>query len=117
MNFKNLFSLLIITILLFNCSSSSSDDGDEQQDPDPTALTYNDDIRSIISENCTQCHGNPTSQGAPTSYTTYNQVRADVDKIISRINSSSNPMPPTGQINSSLRSMIEQWKADGLLEN
>ncbi|MEP1489658.1 MAG: hypothetical protein ABJL44_02585 [Algibacter sp.] len=117
MNFKNLFSLLLITTLLFNCSSSSDDDEETMQNPDPTGLTYDDDIKSIITGNCTQCHGSPTTQGAPTSFTTYNQVKASVDLIISRINSTSNPMPPSGQIASGLRSTIEQWKTDGLLEN
>ena len=117
MKFKNLFALLIITTLIFNCSSSSNEDEETIQDPDPTGLTYNDDIKSIITGNCTQCHGSPTTQGAPTSYTTYNQVKTDVDKIISRINSTSNPMPPSGQIASGLRTTIEQWKDDGLLEN
>lgn len=114
MNFKNLFAFFIITSLLFNCSSSSDDTIDE---PDPTALTYNDDIKSIITGNCTQCHGTPPSQGAPVSFSTFNQVKGSIDKIISRINSTSNPMPPSGQINSSLRSQIQKWKDDGLLEN
>lgn len=117
MNFKNLFSLLIITTLLFNCSSSSSNDEETMLDPDSTGLTYNDDIKSIITGNCTQCHGSPTSQGAPVSFTTYNQVKADVDKIISRTNNTSNPMPPSGLMSSDLRATIEQWKTDGLLEN
>lgn len=117
MNFKNLLSLLIIAALTFNCSSNSDDDEETMQDPDPTGLTYNDDIKSIITGNCTQCHGSPTTQGAPTSFTTYNQVRTSVDIIISRINSTSNPMPAAGLISLDLRNKIQQWKDDGLLEN
>ena len=70
-----------------------------------------------MSGNCTSCHGSPTSNGAPTSYTTYNQVRNDVDKIISRINNASNPMPQNGLMPLATRQLIQQWKDDGLLEN
>ena len=120
MKFKNLIYASAMSILLFNCSSDSNDDlepKEEEMNPDPTAITYNADIKSIINNNCNNCHGNPVDNGAPFSLTTYSQVKDRVDRIIARANSSSNPMPPSGQINSGLRATIQQWKDDGLLEN
>ena len=120
MKTKNLICALAMLIILFNCSSDSSDDLSGQPDPDPdptTKVTYNADIASIINSNCTQCHGSTPSNNAPFSLTTYDEVKGKVDRIIVRTNSSSSPMPPAGQINSSLRDMIQQWKDDGLLEN
>lgn len=105
-------------MLFFTCSSSSSDDVNPDPDPGPTTeVTYDDDVKAIINSNCTSCHGATPTNGAPTSYTTYNQVKNDADKIISRINNAGSPMPPTGLMAQSLRDKIQQWKDDGLLEN
>jgi len=120
MKFKNLTYTLAITLLLFNCSSDSNDDLIQEEEIDPTVITYDGDIKSIISNNCHQCHGSTTDNGAPFSLTTYDQVKSRVDRIIARTNNASNPMPPAsagGQISSGLRAMIQQWKDDGLLEN
>ena len=118
MKSKNLICMLVMSILLFNCSSDSNDDLKEKEmDPDPTTITYDANIASIINNNCNQCHGSTPSNGAPFSLTTFDQVSGRVDRIIARTNSTSSPMPPAGQINSGLRDMIQQWKDDGLLEN
>lgn len=120
MKTKNLIYLFVLSMMLFNCSSDSNDDlmqEEEEMNPDPTAITYEGAIRSIINNNCTQCHGSTPSNGAPFSLTTYDAVKGRVDRIIARTNSASNPMPPAGQISLSLREMIQQWKDDGLLEN
>ncbi|WJJ97899.1 c-type cytochrome [Algibacter luteus] len=118
MKTKNLIFVLAISMLLFNCSSDSNDDVKEQEmNPDPTTITYSANIASIINNNCNQCHGSTPSNGAPFSLTTYDDVKNRVDRIIARVNNSTNPMPPSGQISSSLRDMIQQWKDDGLLEN
>lgn len=121
MNFKNLFIGFSLIALLFSCSSDSSDDltqnPDPDPDPEPTAkITYDDDIKTIMTNNCTSCHSSPP-QGAPFSLTTYTQVKNRVDGIISRINNASSPMPPSGLMPQNLRDMVQQWKDDGLLEN
>lgn len=119
MKFKNLIYALAISLLLFNCSSDSNDDLTPEEDmtPSPTAITYDGNIRSIMSNNCNQCHGSTPQNGAPFSLTTFDQVRNRVDRIIARTNSTTSPMPPAGPISSNLRAMIQQWKDDGLLEN
>ncbi|WP_242085149.1 hypothetical protein [Aestuariivivens sediminis] len=121
MNFKNLTFILSLVFLIWGCSSSSTDDltnnPDPDPDPDPDPITYNADIASIISSNCIGCHGNPPTQNAPFSLTTYNEVKTRVNTIISRINNTTNPMPPTGLMPQTNRDLIQQWKDDGLLEN
>jgi uncharacterized membrane protein len=124
MKSTKLIYALALCLIFFNCSSDSNDDLQEEQeeqqeemDPNPTPITYNDDIRSIMTNNCTQCHGSTPTSGAPFSLTTYSQVSGRIDRIIARTNNASNPMPRAGLMSIELRDMIKQWKDDGLLEN
>ncbi|MEW4924737.1 hypothetical protein [Algibacter sp. 2305UL17-15] len=118
MKFKNLIYVCAFSVVLYTCSSSSGDDLNDDKGQMPAEkVTYLDDTKSIIDNNCTQCHGNTPTNGAPFSLTTFDDVKNRIDRIIARVNSASNPMPPSGQINADLRAQIEQWKADGLLEN
>ena len=118
MKFKNLIHVMAVTIIFFNCSSSSNDDLTEQAPELPTGkITYDANVKAIISNNCTNCHGSPASNGAPTSYSTYTQVKNSIENILGRINNASSPMPQGGLMTQSLRDDIQQWKDDGLLEN
>lgn len=125
MNFKYLMSLLVITVLLFNCSSGgddpSSPDPTPDPNPDPTTVTYNGHIKSIMSNNCTSCHGSTPTNGAPMSLTTYSQVKSAVETrgLITRINSTSNPMPPSpnSPLSNADKNLVQQWKDGGFLEN
>ena len=118
MTFKHLIFVTITSLFIMNCSSTSGDDLSETPDPNPsTKITYDADIKSIMSSNCTSCHGNPKTNGAPTSYTTYTQVKNGINSIISRVNNVSNPMPQAGLMPQANRDLIQQWKDDGLLEN
>ncbi|GAA4281137.1 hypothetical protein [Gaetbulibacter aestuarii] len=127
---KNLQIILLafIIVLFYNCSGDSAPAEDTNTNnpsnpspnPDPaptTKVTYTADIAGIMSGNCTSCHSDPPTQGAPQSLTSYTQVKNYVDLIIARVNSSTNPMPPTGQMPEDTRSLIQKWKDDGLLEN
>ena len=119
MKSRKLIYALAISLLLFNCSSDSSDDleDDEEQGMNPgTNITYDANIKTIISNNCTQCHGSTPSRGAPFSLTTFDQVKGRIDRIIARTNDASSPMPTAGLMSTKLRDQIKQWKEDGLLE-
>ena len=118
MKFKHLIFATMTSLFLMNCSNSGGDDLSGTPDPDPdTKITYDANIKNILNNNCTNCHGSPTSNGAPTSYTTYTQVKNDINKIISRINNASSPMPQAGLMPQANRDLIQKWKDDGLLEN
>lgn len=122
---KKIIYTVTISILFFNCSSGGDDTINQpnpQPDPDPLhmgTVTYEAHIKSIMTNHCNQCHGSPTTNGAPMSLTTYVQVKNFVDPIITRVNSSANPMPPAPQapLSVSERNLIQRWKDDGLLEN
>lgn len=129
MKIKNIIYTLAILGILFNCSSNSNDDIIEEQQEEEiemtpeieeettNKLTYNANIKSIIDGACIRCHGTPLTNGAPFPLVNFDQVSSRAARIIARVNSSSNPMPPTGRIEASLRLQIEQWRTDGLLEN
>ena len=111
---KNSFLFVLTGVLLFSCSSE-----DDDSEMIEATITYDTNIKSIIDNNCTVCHGSPTTQGAPMSLTTYTEVKSAVETrdLIGRVNSSSNPMPQSGLMTLANRDLIQQWKDDGLLEN
>lgn len=111
MTFKNLIFAGFTSLILLNCSSN-----DDADIPD-LIITYDTNIKSIMSNNCTNCHGSPTTSGAPMSLTTYNQVKSNINNIINRINNSTSPMPQSGLMPIATRNIIQQWKDNGLLEN
>jgi len=119
MNFKRLTYLLAISITAFNCSNSSSDDLMTDPDPTPTVVSYDANIKSIMSSNCTSCHGSTPTNGAPMSLTTYTQVKNAVENrgLISRINSVSSPMPTGGLMPKATRDLVQAWKDGGFIEN
>jgi cytochrome c5 len=116
----NLTSLLLVAILSVSCSSSVVSN-DEPVVIDPTQkTTYEKDVKNIINNSCavSGCH---TGSNPPAGIllNTYSQVRSQAENgnLIARMNNGSNPMPPSGLLPSSTRSVIDQWKADGFLEN
>lgn len=125
MNFKNFIKLFTISLLLFNCSSSGDEPMSQPNNPDPdpdpnsSSITYNANVRAIINNNCTSCHGDPTTNSAPMSLITYTQVKGAVETrgLINRINDTDNPMPQNGLMSQANRDLIQQWVNDGLLEN
>lgn len=118
MKFNRILYPLVACIFLFNCSSDSDDaPKDDDMENMTDIITYDDTIKSIMSNNCTQCHGNTPTNGAPFSLTTYSAVSGRIDRIIARMNNESNPMPPAGVVDIDTRGTMQQWKDEGLLEN
>ncbi len=119
----NLGLLLLISGLM-GCSSSDNSEGVPLDDPNNNGganamdLTYTSDIRPIIQANCLSCHGNPPTNNAPMSLTTYALVKSAVETrgLVNRINSSVNPMPPDGRMPSVTRQMITDWVNQGFPE-
>ena len=110
--------LILLGLFLASCSNDS-DDPDPVINTGPIGITYVGNIRAIITTNCTGCHGDPPTQGAPMSLTTYNDVRGAVEtlNLLERINSTTNPMPPTGLMQNDTRQLIEDWVDLGMPEN
>lgn len=115
--------ILLITLIFAACSSSDNSEGtmnpnnnnssnnDGDNDPNPTGITYTEDIRIIIQSNCISCHSDPPTNNAPMPLTTYAEVKSAVESrgLLTRINSTTDPMPPTGRLPSSTRQLIADW--------
>ena len=117
---KNLLPIILFTgLLLTSCSSSDDSVENNNNNNNNNALTYVGSIRNIINSNCTSCHSDPPSNGAPMPLTTYSDVRAAVEtrNLLGRLNSTTNPMPPTGQLPNDTRQLIEDWVDLGMPEN
>lgn len=106
-----------------SCSKSDNSEGTTMDDldagdPNPVALSYQNDIRPIIQGNCVACHGNPPTNNAPMSLTSLTLVQSAVENrgLLNRINNTTNPMPPDGLMPMSARQMIEDWVDQGFPE-
>ncbi|MBC9796990.1 hypothetical protein [Sinomicrobium weinanense] len=117
-----LSSTFFIVLLTISCSSSNDDDLNPDPDPDPDPgeeVTYVDDVQPIIQSNCLSCHSDPPQNNAPMHLTTYNAVKQAVENrgLLTRINSTSSPMPPTGRMSQANRNIIEEWVDQGFIED
>ena len=119
---KNIYKLYIISIILtFSCSNTSEEDLIDAT-PITSNVTYVDNVKSIIDNNCIMCHTNPPINGAPISLLTYNDVKNAVENngLIARISSTDQGflMPFGGpRLPQNLIDLVIQWEEEGLLEN
>ena len=106
-----------LVMLLFVVSCVGSDD--EKDLMEPTEVTYEADIEPITGTICVMCHMDPPINGAPMPLTTYEQVRNAVETrgLLNRINSSTNPMPPSGLLEENLRERFQAWADQDFPEN
>ncbi len=120
---KNAIYLMApLLFLVFNaCSNDSEDDlTDQMQNQDP--ITYSDDVKTIIDNNCLNCHQSPPVNGANTSLLIYENVRSGVENnnLINRISAQagqSGAMPLGGpRLPQSSIDIIVQWQTDGYIE-
>lgn len=82
------------------------------------STTFNGDIRSIITTECSPCH---VAGGTNTNYSVYNAAKNNVSGIINRIKRDAGTpgfMPRNGtKLDAATIALIEKWETDGLLEN
>jgi uncharacterized membrane protein len=104
-------------ILITGCTYDSTDDLIVSQSNG--TITYNQNIKSIIDNNCISCHGYVPSNGATFSLTNYQNVKdAVINKNlidrISRSEGASGAMPLGGpRLPNSSINLIIQWKNQG----
>ena len=124
MNMTKTFSLAISTLLIISCSSGSESDlspsPNPNPNPNPVTITYTNTIKSIISNNCTSCHGSNPSNGASISLDTYARVKASADNIIDRISRAQGAggmMPQNGsRLPQTTIDKVIAWKNNGYIE-
>lgn len=114
---KNLFTLLLFTILFSSCSNDSTDD---LTTPIPTVITYNLNVKSIMDTSCATsgCH-NAATNSANLTLETFAQVKdAFVNRnALGRMESTTASMPPSGNLPNTSIQKIKDWRAQGYLEN
>jgi len=107
-----LLALFSAGLILASCSK-------EEEDPPVTKVTYNNAAKSILVTNCAPCH--VAGGGNPNKWDDYNTAKSKIDAILGRVNldvSAAGFMPKGGtKLSASTIDTLNQWKADGLLEN
>lgn len=120
-------TLAIFLLLLSSCgggggnSSAPVVDDTTDNNTDGTTAAKFQDVADIISTNCSSCHGNTPSNGAPMSLTTFSQISFFASSIKSRINKNeddSTLMPLNGpKLSQEDIDTIESWIAGGKQQN
>ncbi len=112
---KKLFVFPVLFLLFIgSCSTESDDDMIELSAKD---VTYSATIKTIIDDNCLNCHVNPPLNGASMSLLTFENVRDAVMNrgLIGRVDDGS--MPPVGNVLTSVQvQAIKDWKSGGYQE-
>ncbi|MCJ7933393.1 MAG: hypothetical protein MUW56_07065 [Chryseobacterium sp.] len=114
---RKLTYLLILSsaALLHSCDSRTYEDISDNK-PITLPVKYTADVKPIMDNNCIGCH----SAGSFKPLTTYDQVKANIDGIIDRIqrpNGDPEKMPKGGSISAAQINIFIKWKANGLTEN
>lgn len=94
------------------------DDGDEESEEQSNLVTYENRARLILDNACVECHNSITATaGIRLDNFSFARDVAESGRMIARMTSQSNPMPPSGNLPDSIIEDILQWIDDGLLEN
>jgi uncharacterized membrane protein len=112
--------LVLGTTLFLSCTTDSISDLTVIETIDE--VSYQRDVKPLIDSKCNNCHGNPPTFGAPTSYTTYENVRNAVlnQGLIDRITrpeNTSGAMPLGGpRLSQNEINIIIQWSEEGFAQ-
>ena len=121
MNAKIIFISLLLTSILVGCTNDNPTTLIDET-PMEGVTTYNQNVKSIIDNNCVVCHAAVPKNGAPMSLVNYSQVKEAVLNrgLLTRIsleNGNSSLMPNGGpRMPQVTIDMILKWEKDGLLE-
>lgn len=121
MNAKTILITLSLTAIFVGCTDDNP--STLMEDTPATGITtYNENVKSIIDNNCIVCHAAIPKNGAPMSLVTYNQVKDAVLNrgLLNRIslqNGNSSLMPNGGpRMPQTTIDVILKWEKEGLLE-
>ncbi|QOD61773.1 hypothetical protein H9I45_04820 [Polaribacter haliotis] len=116
---KLIYTLFIILLAFSNCSNSSTEDLIEPEKPTDTSITYNKDVKKIIDQSCATsgCHNTSGNSGG-LILENFNQVKTAVLNrgLINRMESSSAPMPASGNLPQTTINIIKNWQQQGFIE-
>ncbi|AXT50477.1 hypothetical protein D1818_06400 [Aquimarina sp. BL5] len=114
------FLILCIITISISCENDSENDLIDVTPP-VTVVTYDNNVKAIIDNNCTSCHNDPPINFAPMPLLTFDQVKEAVDNrgLLDRVSSEdTNFLMPAGgpRLPQTTIDIILQWNTDGLLE-
>ncbi len=109
-----LFIFMLGTGILFSCSKSNDA---STETPIPTNVTYEKDVKAIMSSSCTRCHSETGTKQSP-YLDTYQLVKDNSNLIIARIElptGNAGVMPRGGKLPQATIDIIKAWKTQGLV--
>lgn len=109
-------SAILLTFIFVSCSNDSDDDMTPPPPP-PNNVTYTNTVKAIIDGSCLNCHGNPPTNNAPMSLTTFDDVRSSVQSrgLITRVENGT--MPPSGtNLTTAQVQAIKDWQSGGFMQ-
>lgn len=118
---KKRILLMVFSGFLMACSNENSETLMDNT-PIQGVVTYKQNVKSIIDNNCISCHGATPANGAPMSLVTYSQVKNAMQNrgLLNRIslnNGNSLLMPQGGpRLPQTTIDVVAKWQQDGLLE-
>ncbi|MEL1239911.1 c-type cytochrome [Flavobacterium flavipallidum] len=121
MESKNRILVMIFSGFLMACSNENPETLMDNT-PVQGVVTYKQNVKSIIDNNCISCHGATPTNGASFSLVTYTQVKNAMQNrgLLNRIslnNGNSLLMPQGGpRMPQATIDVVAKWQQDGLLE-
>lgn len=112
---KKILYLLSSAAVFIACDSRTYEEISDNT-PITVPVKYNSDVKTIVDNNCIGCH----SAGSFKPFTTYADVKNNIDGILDRIqrpNGDPGKMPQGGSLSQTQINTFIKWKADGLAEN
>jgi uncharacterized membrane protein len=106
-----LILLIAASTFIFSCSKSS----DVPATNPIVTVTYQKDIKNIMSTNCTGCHSNAGSKTLP-YLDTYDLVKTNIAKVSTRINIATGQqgiMPPSQRLPQATIDLVKAWVTQG----
>jgi hypothetical protein len=108
--------MIATAVIFYNCHGSKKATSSM---PPPAPFTYETNIKSVISANCTPCH--ISGKGNKKPYDNYANVKSDIDDILRRIQLNPAdrgfmPFKKPAKLSDSTIAIFKQWKTDGLGE-
>lgn len=118
---KGSIKLIIVLSAIFfqSCTTAVIDEGNKNDLPPITrTVTYDADVKSIMTNNCITCHAGPApSAGLDLSNYQNTRFSSEQGSLVPRMNDAANPMPPNGKLSPQILQLIDKWVADGFPEN
>ncbi|MGG5210823.1 hypothetical protein ACQWU4_18035 [Chryseobacterium sp. MIQD13] len=115
---KKIIYILAGLVFLISCESRTYEEISDNT-PVIEQVKYAKDIKPIIDANCIACHS-PGGSASFQPWTSYDQVKNNIDNILDRIqrsNGDPEKMPQGGSLSQTQINIFIKWKADGLAEN